>query len=98
MGYEIRAIEDDEFGKFQDVLSTAFGFQADEQTTANWRSTTEMDRTIAVFDKDEAVASAGAFSFDLTVPGLTQVAAAGVTAVSVRTTHKRRKILTSMMR
>jgi predicted acetyltransferase len=96
--YEIRALEDDEFHQLPAVFGTAFGFQPSEQDIANWRSVTEMDRTLAAFDGDEVVGTAGAHSFELTMPGGQQVAAAGVTAVSVRTTHKRRRILTSMMR
>ena len=42
--------------------------------------------------------TAGAFSFRLTVPGGASVPAAGVTMVSVAATHRRRGILTSMMR
>lgn len=42
--------------------------------------------------------NAGAFTFGLTVPGGAVVSAAGVTAVSVAATHRRRGILTSMMR
>jgi predicted acetyltransferase len=96
--YEIRALEDDEFALLPSVFGTAFGFQPSEQDVANWRATTEMDRTLAVFDGDDAVGTAGAHSFELTVPGPAQIGAAGVTAVSVRTTHKRKGILTSMMR
>ncbi|GAA3304107.1 hypothetical protein GCM10020295_54380 [Streptomyces cinereospinus] len=40
----------------------------------------------------------GAFSFRLTVPGGAAVPAAGVTTVSVAATHRRRGVLTSMMR
>ena len=96
--YEIRALEDDEFAQIPNVFGIAFGFQPSEQDIANWRSTTEMDRTLAAFDGDVVVGTAGAHSFELTAPGARQVAAAGVTAVSVRTTHKRRGILTSMMK
>ena len=96
--YEIRALEDDEFEQLPTVFGTAFGFQPSPENIADWRSMTEMDRTVAAFDGDQVVGTAGAHSFELTVPGGAQVAAAGVTAVSVRTTHKRRKILTAMMR
>ncbi|HZN12993.1 MAG TPA: GNAT family N-acetyltransferase [Acidimicrobiales bacterium] len=96
--YEIRVLEDDEFGQMPGVFGTAFGFQPSEETIADWKATTEMDRTLAAFDGDVAVGTAAAHSFELTVPGAQQVAAAGVTAVAVRTTHKRRKILTSLMK
>ncbi|GEC10333.1 UPF0256 protein [Streptomyces spinoverrucosus] len=42
--------------------------------------------------------TAGAFTFRLTVPGGASVPAAGVTMVGVAATHRRRGVLTSMMR
>ncbi|WP_225832156.1 GNAT family N-acetyltransferase [Streptomyces sp. NK08204] len=62
------------------------------------RSVTEFDRSLAAWDGDECVGTAGAFSFRLTVPGGASVPAAGVTMVSVAATHRRRGVLTSMMR
>ena len=98
MAYEIRALDEDEFAQVPTVFGIAFGFQPSEQDIATWRSTSELDRTLAAFEGDVVVGTAGAHSFELTVPGAEQVAAAGVTAVSVRTSHKRQGILTSMMR
>ena len=57
----------------------------------------EPGRMHAAFDGEEAVGGAGAFSFDVTVPG-GRVAAAGVTVVGVMPTHRRRGALTGMMR
>ena len=54
-------------------------------------------RSTAAFDGDEVVGTAGIWDFDLTVPGGT-LPAAGVTWVSVKPTHRRQGILTSMMR
>ena len=51
----------------------------------------------AAFDGDRIVGGAGAFPFELTVPGGT-VACGGVTVVGVLPTHRRRGILTAMMR
>ena len=96
--YEIRPLADEEYAQLPTVFGIAFGFQPSEDNVADWRSLTELDRTLAAFDGDDVVATAGANSFELTVPGGGQVRAEGVTAVSVRTTHKRRRILTSMMR
>jgi predicted acetyltransferase len=44
------------------------------------------------------VGTSGAFSFRVTVPGGTSVPAAGITMVTVAATHRRRGLLTSMMR
>jgi predicted acetyltransferase len=51
----------------------------------------------AAFDGDEIVGGAGAFPFELSVPG-GSVRAGGVTVVGVRPTHRRRGVLTRLMR
>ena len=61
------------------------------------RRTWEPDRIIAAFDGTEPVATAGALTFRLSVPG-GEAAAAGVTLVGVSPSHRRRGILRSMMR
>jgi predicted acetyltransferase len=57
----------------------------------------EAERMHAAWEDGTAVGGAGAFSFLLTVPG-GRVPAAGVTVVGVLPTHRRRGVLTSMMR
>jgi predicted acetyltransferase len=93
-----RPLAEDEFASFPAVFGIAFGFQPSEKDVERWRASSELDRTLAVFDGDDVVGTAGAHSFELTVPGGRQVKAAGVTAVSVRTTHKRRGVLTALMK
>ena len=59
------------------------------------------DTEMAAFDGDRIVGTAGIYSFQLTVPGppgrTRQLEAAGVTAVGVLPTHRRRGILTRLM-
>ena len=55
------------------------------------------ERALVAWDGGRAVGGAGAFPFVLTVPG-GRVAAAGVTGVGVLPTHRRRGVLTAMMR
>ena len=55
------------------------------------------ERLHAAFDDGEAIAGAGVFEFQLTVPG-GRVPAAGVTTVAVLPTHRRRGILRDLMR
>ena len=52
----------------------------------------------AAFDGDRIVGGAGAFTFALSVPGGGKSPAAGVTVVGVLPTHRRRGVLTSMMK
>lgn len=55
------------------------------------------ERVHAAWEKGQVVGGAGAFPFELTVPG-GRVPAAGVTVVGVLPTHRRRGVLSAMMR
>ena len=55
------------------------------------------ERAIGVFDGDAIVAGAGAFPFELSIPG-GALPCAGVTVVGVHPTHRRQGILGRMMR
>jgi predicted acetyltransferase len=94
---ELRAITDEEHPAWSRQIGRAFGDDLADDEVAAWRKITELDRTIAAFDAGEIVASAGAFTFDMAVPGGSTLPAAGVTAVSVRSTHRRQGVLTRMM-
>ena len=95
-----RPITADEITPFFE--SRAFGFGHDfDPTEDGWmdrvRREAELDRTTAAFEDGTVVGTAGIWSFDLTVPGAT-VPTAGITWVTVRPTHRRRGVLTAMMR
>ncbi|MEU8988460.1 GNAT family N-acetyltransferase [Streptomyces sp. NPDC048558] len=98
-GPELRVLRQDEWGIWYDSLIRAFsGVPEAAEERELWDSFTELDRSLGAWDGDTCVGTAGAFSFRLTVPGGAAVPAAGVTMVSVAGTHRRRGILTSMMR
>ncbi|MFF9405654.1 GNAT family N-acetyltransferase [Streptomyces anandii] len=94
-----RVLRRDEWDPWYDQLIRAFGGvpESDEERAA-WHSVTEFDRSLGVWDGDACVGTSGAFGFRVTVPGGARVPAAGVTMVSVAATHRRRGVLTSMMR
>ncbi|MFE1510544.1 GNAT family N-acetyltransferase [Streptomyces sp. NPDC058726] len=96
---ELRALKPEEWDKVYANLIRAFGGppEAAEEREL-WNALSEFDRFLGAWDGDECVGSAGAFSFRLTVPGGASVPAAGVTMVGVAATHRRRGVLTSMMR
>ena len=99
MGTDLRVLRRDDWDEWYDNLLRAFGGipePAEEREV--FRELTEIDRSIGVWDDGRCVGTAGAFSFRLTVPGGASVPAAGVTMVSVAVTHRRRGVLTSMMR
>jgi predicted acetyltransferase len=79
-------------------MRRAFGdsLPTDEELALS-REITEFDRTLAFFDGPEIVATTGIFSYEMTVPG-GALPCAGVTRVSVLSTHRRRGLLTAMMR
>jgi Acetyltransferase (GNAT) domain len=57
----------------------------------------EYDHTLAVFDDDQTVGTADAFSLELTLPGLATVPAAGLSFVTVLPTHRRHGTLGALM-
>jgi predicted acetyltransferase len=57
----------------------------------------ELDRSLGLWDGDRLVATSGIYSRSLTVPGAV-VPCAGITWVTVAPTHRRRGVLTSIMR
>jgi predicted N-acetyltransferase YhbS len=98
MAYTLRAIQPEEFDAFFRANNIAFGRYPSDEVLDVWRGCCELDRTLATFDGDQIVGTAGAFSFELTVPGPALLPAAGVSWVAVVPTHRRRGILLDMMR
>jgi predicted acetyltransferase len=95
--YPIRSIAPDEFEALSAVPGQAF---LEEWPPDAWEieiPVTEFDRTIAAFDGTQMVGTATAYTFRLTVPG-GSADAAGISMVSVLPSHRRRGILTDMMR
>jgi predicted acetyltransferase len=74
-----------------------FGAEPGDEQMERFGRILPEERVHVVLDDGEAVGGAGAFPFELTVPG-GRVAAAGVTTVAVLPTHRRRGILTQLMR
>ncbi len=95
--YPIRTATPENVRSFLAPLVVAFGEDLTDAEFDDWRHTLEPDRLIAAFDGEAPVATAGAFTFRLTVPG-GEVAAAGVTAVGVEPGHRRQGVLRSLMR
>ncbi|MFC3577587.1 GNAT family N-acetyltransferase [Streptomyces yaanensis] len=99
MTTDLRVLRQDEWNGWYDSLLRAFG-GVDESTEERelWNELTEFDRFLGVWDEGGCVGTAGAFRFRVTVPGGASVPAAGITMVTVAATHRRRGVLTSMMR
>ncbi|MFK0116802.1 GNAT family N-acetyltransferase [Streptomyces sp. NPDC090994] len=95
----LRVLRQEEWDQWYNTLLRAFGGvpEAPEER-ALYNSLTEADRSLGVWEGDECVGTAGAFGFRMSVPGGALVPTAGVTMVGVAATHRRRGVLTSMMR
>ncbi|WP_329195251.1 MULTISPECIES: GNAT family N-acetyltransferase [unclassified Streptomyces] len=99
MALETRVLQADEWDVWYDHLELAFGGVPESPEERElYKSLTELERSLAVWDGEDCVGSASAFSFRLSVPGGVLVPAAGVTMVGVAPTHRRRGVLTSLMR
>jgi predicted acetyltransferase len=95
--YPIRPITDSEFTAFFAVMEHAFNATHPTDLELQHVLTVfEFDRSLAAFDGPDIVGTAAALTFRMTVPG-DVVAMAGVTAVSVLPSHRRRGILSSLM-
>ncbi|HUH15191.1 MAG TPA: GNAT family N-acetyltransferase [Gaiellaceae bacterium] len=99
MGWDVRATRDlEEFKRAVGAIGHYFGgWPPDDEAAQRFSSNLPLERMHAAFDGDRIVGGAGAFPFELTVPGGT-VGCGGVTVVGVLPTHRRRGVLTAMMR
>jgi len=96
-GIEIRPIVPDEFAAYCYVPATAFAENLTPAEIERWAIGYELDRSLAAFDGDRIVGTAGADSLELTLPGGATIPVGGLTAVAVLPTHRRRGILRALM-
>jgi predicted acetyltransferase len=96
-GYRISSPTQEEMPEWIRLVESTFGGEPHEEEIERWSKTLEPERMLWVSDGEYRVGAAGAFSFTLTIPG-GELPAAGVTAVGVLPSHRRRGILTQMMR
>jgi predicted N-acetyltransferase YhbS len=98
--WEVRGWREGDEKLLREIDDLAFGYSAPEERWSEELATLERDRTVFVADPADPAAiigSAGAFTFEVSVPGGRTVAAAGVSWVSVYPTHRRRGILRALM-
>lgn len=96
-GIELRPATTEELPRLITTTERAFGKDVRPDDLARDVAEMRAERTLAAFDGDDLVASAGIWTFDMTLPG-GPAPVAGVSIVGVLPTHRRRGILSAMMR
>jgi predicted acetyltransferase len=92
----LRPVTAEEWPLFARAMFDTFA----EEVPVGWGeppAVAELDRSLSLWDGERIVATSGVYSKELTVPGAV-VPCAGVTWVTVSPTHRRRGVLTAMMR
>jgi predicted acetyltransferase len=79
-------------------ISHYFGRGPDEERGRNLERVLPAERVHVMREDGQVVGSTGAYAFELTVPGPRVVPTAGIVAVGVLPTHRRRGILTQLMK
>jgi predicted acetyltransferase len=96
---DVRSITEDELEPFYATFSRTMNFPPPQDTyIEREKKSFAYERSVAAFDAGAVVGTAYSHAFDLTLPGGAQVPAAGVTAVSTASTHRRQGIVTVLKR
>src|SRR5258708_6621400 len=97
--HPIRPVDDSELAAFGKVTEQAFNSPWPPEEMLRFdRMVVEPERTLVAFDGSQMIGTTLAFSFGLTAPGGCVVGAAGISGVGVLPTHRRRRVLSSLMR
>lgn len=97
MALEVRSVEAGEVGQALAGIWHYFGKRPEEEEIERLGAILPPERVLAAVDGAAIVGGAGAYLFETTVPGGGQVPTAGVMAVGVLPTHRRRGALTALM-
>jgi len=98
MSFDVRPVKDlDEFTSAIFAIGQYFGMVPTEERMQRFADLVGLDRMHAAWSDRAVVGGAGAFTFNVTVPG-GDLPTAGVTVVGVYPTHRRRGVLRSLMR
>src|ERR1043166_7761534 len=97
MAGEVRVCAPEEVTGALSGIGPYFGGRATDESPELLKTILPAERVHAAFDEGAIVGGAGAYLFETTVPGGAQVPTAGVMAVGVLPTHRRRGALTKLM-
>lgn len=97
VAYRVRTVRSlDEYRTAIGAIGHYFGWVLSEEEATRFSTLLPFDRMHAVLDDGAIVAGAGAYGFELTVPG-GALPCGGVTVVGVLPSHRRRGLLRRMM-
>lgn len=96
--FTIRNLAPEEFLLWEELLGATFGFDSRVEDQEVFRKRAEFDRYFAAFDGGQVIGTGGALTFSMAVPGGAFLPFGGVTAIGTRPTHRRRGVLTAIMR
>jgi predicted acetyltransferase len=99
VSFDVRTCAD--LAEFRDAtmqIGQYFGNEGNLENAERFSRILPFERMHAAFDGATMVGGAGAFPFPMSVPGGALVDCAGTTVVGVAPTHRRRGVLTAMMR
>src|SRR5215467_8892589 len=95
--FEVRSVRDlDEYGRAIYGIGQYFGAAPTGERLERFQRLLPLDRMHAAFEDGAIVGGAGAFTYELSVPG-GALGCGGVSVVGVYPTHRRRGVLRAMM-
>lgn len=98
MSLEIRRLRPDDLPDFARCLELSLGFQQSPERTARFAELVAFEGSFVAVDGPQLVGSVGAFELGISPPGAEDLPMAGTTAVGVLPSHRRRGILTQLMK
>ena len=98
MSIQIRVCSSaDDVRRTLDGIGHYFGYDNTLEGAEHFMERMAADRVLAAWDGDRVVGGAGSFAFRMSIPG-GSIPTAGVSIVGVLPTHRRRGVLTALMR
>ena len=93
----IRTVAASEIPAFREAIATVFAFEPREDDHESFGSWIELDRSMVAVDEGRFVATGGAVTYQMVVPGGGLVDAGGLTVITVHPTHRRLGLLRRMI-
>jgi predicted acetyltransferase len=97
MSHEVKISTEERFPDVVRAVESAFGEEVSDEEVQRKRSLLDLDRVIYIEDDGQVVSGGATYTLRSTVPG-NVIPTGGVTLIGVRTSHRRRGLLTAMMR